>query len=100
MADPTVFDITKNTPTKIATAVKTGIISKHWRDKRDIYYYSTYRATGEAAPTLEEMDLEMVRMFQINAEQQDISNTTEIDVYILAAREDGTAEQGKLVVAV
>ncbi len=100
MANPSVEDITENVVTKVATNVLTGFISKHWKDERDLFYYSTYRITGEAAPTLAAMKLEMTRMFQEDSEIETISATAGIDVYIIAALEDGVADTGKLVVSV
>lgn len=100
MANPARTDILEGQVVKVATNVVTGIISRHWKDKRHLFYYSTYRLTGEAAPTYEEMELEMVRMFQNHPEQESISSTAAIDVYVIAALEDGTTETGILMVAV
>lgn len=100
MADPVRTEILENTVVKVADDIEGGVISKHWRDKRDLFYYSTYRLAGQPAPTLAAMKLEMIRMFQDNFEQEIISTLKKIDVYVIAALENGITETGVLIVAV
>jgi len=100
MANPIRIEIPEGTVIKAATKVIAGRISKHWKDMRHLFYYSTYRITGGAAPTPAEMKLEMVRMFQDGAEYATIRSIPEIDVYIMAALEDQFMETGILMVSV
>lgn len=100
MANPVRTEILEGTVIKVATKVTAGRISKHWKDKRHLFYYSTYRSTGGTAPTPAEMELEMVRMFQDNPEYADIISISDIDVYVMAALEDQFTETGILIVAV
>ena len=100
MANPVVLDITKNAVTLVATGVTTGWINKHWLEKRDIFYYATYRTNGDPAPTFSEMKLEMKKIFIKDPEQEEIKGSAAIDVYLIAAREDGTSETGKVIINV
>ena len=102
MANPIDIEILENVVTKVADNVFTGFINRHWRDKRDLFYYSTYRLTGDPAPTLEEMYSEMKRIFVETGkeEQEPIQSSVAIDVYLIAAKEDGNIDTGLVVVAV
>jgi len=99
MANPVIIEIPENTVTKVATNVVTGKIKKHRVDGRKLYYYSTYRETGDPAPTLSEMEDEMSLMFIKHPEEDDILSTTAIDVYVIATLEDGKTQTGKLVMS-
>jgi len=100
MANPVRTEILEGTVVKAASNIAGGVISKHWRDKRNLFYYSTYRLAGQIAPTYAAMKLEMIRMFQKDPEQEIIETLKKIDVYVIAALEDGTTETGILIVAV
>ncbi len=101
MADPNVITITPEWAwQKVATAVVTGMIH---RLVTTVYYYQTFRLTGEAAPavpTLGTIPEEAVRLFdQSNSEE--ISSSNPIDVYIMCANQDDDAtDEGKIRVDV
>ena len=83
MANPLVVNInTEWAWQKVATSVKTGVIH---RLSTDVYYYQTFRLTGQAAPTaptLGTIPAEAVRMFD-KSSQAEISSVADIDVYIM-----------------
>lgn len=97
MADPNIITITPEWAwQKIATAVTTGMIH---RIITTVYYYQTYRLTGEAAPTAPTQGTipeEAARLFdQSNSEE--ISSSNPIDVYIMCANQDDDAtDEGKI----
>ncbi len=83
MANPLVVNIlTEWVWQKVATAVKTGAIH---RLSSEVYYYQTFRLTGQAAPTaptLGTIPEEAVKMFG-DSDQVSISSVANIDVYIM-----------------
>lgn len=98
--DPVIFNIPEWTWQKIATGVTTGIIH---RLTTVVYYYQTYRLTGEAAPTTPTIDIipdEAARIFdQLNYEP--INSAEPIDIYIMCANQDDDANDiGKIRVDV
>lgn len=96
MANPEIKTLNEWEWTKVATNVTTG--SMH-RIRSTVYYYQTYRLTGEAAPsdpTVGEMPDEAVRIFE-ESNQISISSTDPIDVYILCANsDDDNSDAGKV----
>ena len=101
MADPNVVDIsTEWVWQKVATAVVSGIIH---RITTTVYYYQTYRLTGEAAPsapTQGTIPEEAVRLFT-QSKSEEISSSDPIDVYIMVANQDDDAnDTGKIRVDV
>ena len=101
MANPLVVDIsTEWVWQKIATSITTGMIH---RLSTDVDYYQTYRLTGESAPstpTLGTLPEEAVRIFE-NGNQESISSSVAIDVYIMVKYDDTLAgRDGKLRVDV
>lgn len=95
MADPQIVNIPEWTWTKVATAVTTGVIH---RLESKVYYYQTFRLTGEAAPTAPTqgtIPVEAVRIFDAGSEI--ISSSELIDVYIMGANSDDDAiDVGKI----
>ena len=91
MANPLVVNInTEWVFQKVATSVKTGVIH---RLSTDVYYYQTFRLTGQAAPTaptLGTIPAEAVRMFD-KSSQAEISSVADIDVYIMVQYDDTLA---------
>lgn len=98
MANPVIRSIKEKVVSIIATNVTTGVVNKHREQGRDFQYLVTYRLTGEAAPSSAEMLDEGVIMFMDNPEQETISNTAAIDIYVYGNDEDGKNEFGKLIV--
>ena len=100
MADPLPVTITEWQWQKVATAVVSGNIH---RLKTTVYYYQTYKMTGEAAPdavvqgTIPE---EAVKLFE-QRNPEPISSSDPIDVYIMVANQDDDAnDTGKIRVDV
>lgn len=101
MADPNVVEIIPEWEwVKIATAVVSGMVH---RIITTVWYYQTYRLTGEAAPaavvqgTIPE---EAVRIFT-QSPIEEISSSNPIDVYIMCANQDDDADDpGKIRVDV
>lgn len=91
MAVPVIFaNINEWTWLKVATAKTTGIIHKL---NSQVYYYQTYRPTGDAAPsvpTVGTIPAEAVKMFE-DSDSEVISSTEAIDVYIMTANSDSDA---------
>lgn len=100
MADPLVVDINEWVWQKVATAVITGSIH---RLTTTVYYYQTYRLTGTAAPaapTQGTIPEEAVRIFD-QSNEEPISASAAIDVYIMCANSDDDADDsGKIRVDV
>ena len=74
MANPVEFNIPKETITKVATDVVTGILHKRF----ETVYKQSYRLTGESAPT---DPSEFVVLFDEKT-QEEISSSDPIDVYV------------------
>lgn len=84
MAQPEIIDIDVWIWEKVATGVTSGFIN---RLNTIVYYYQTYRDTGEAAPdtpTVGTIPEEAVRIFD-QSSQAIISATSAVDVYIMCA---------------
>lgn len=81
---------------KVATDVTSGTIHSL---NSTVYYYQTFRPTGEAAPAIPTVGIipeEAVRIFELS-NQEDISNNYSIDVYIMCANsDDDNTDNGKL----
>lgn len=87
MATPVIIPVPEWTWVKVATNVITGSIH---RLNSIVYYYQTYRLTGEAAPTAPvkgTIPAEAVRIFD-QSNQIAISSVDLIDVYIMCANSD------------
>ena len=93
-----VVSFAENTVKKIATNVTAGKVNKHRMKGREMQYISTFRATGETAPSIVQIKNEGYVMFQDHPEQEDIQDESPIDVYVLCS--DGSKEDntGYLVV--
>jgi len=100
MENPQRIEFDEKTVEMVAQNVVAGNISRHWRDGRNLFYYQTFRPTGEDAPTAGEMELEMVKMFQAHPEEEEIEAQQPIDVYVYAALEDEETQFPVLVVAI
>ena len=101
MANPLVVNIsTEWVWQKVATAVKTGAIH---RLVSTVYYYQTFRLTGQAAPTAPTagtIPAEAVKIFDVS-DTVPISSQVDIDVYIMVAnRDDDVLDTGKVRVDV
>lgn len=96
MADPNIIEIDEWEWVKVATDVVTGIIH---RLITTVYYYQTYRLTGESAPTTPTQGTipeEAVKIFETSA-QEHISSIMPVDVYIMVANQDDDADDaGKI----
>jgi hypothetical protein len=93
MENPQIIACPKETWTKVATEVTTGIITKDkWvntADKKrslELSYWATYRVTGDPAPSANNSNEGDV----IGEVGADISATEPIDVYIYCTGEDGS----------
>ena len=84
MANPVFIDLTKDTWTKVATAVTSGIV--HKIKSQPYNYLQTYRLTGEAAPTDK---ADGVRVFENDIDFVEIAATVPIDVYLYPVNADG-----------
>lgn len=90
-----VINLPEWTWVKVATNVNTGIVNKVDRfAEGDLWYYQTFRSTGEAAPpvpTIGEVPEEAVRIFK-HTNQAEIFHVdpvnTHIDVYIMCQNND------------
>ena len=80
-----VISFSENTVKKIATNVTTGKVNKHRTKGRNMQYIATYRATGQTAPSAAQMKNEGYVMFQDHPEQEEISESSPIDVYVLCS---------------
>lgn len=101
MADPVAGTFKENIVHKIATAVITGTIRRHPTRARSVAFLGTYRDTGEAAPTVDQIKTEGVLMFQDDPEVEEISLTESSDIYILCNFENESDDDiGRLTVCV
>jgi hypothetical protein len=85
MANPIKVDVPKNTWTKVATNVTAGVIKI--RDYQSSDYFSTYRMTGNPAPTGDQTETTST---QIKSPEMIISATAGIDVYLYCYEKDGS----------
>jgi len=83
MANPIFVDCVKNTWTKVATNVITGLIHKF--DPTPYEYLQTYRETGDPAPTLRS---DGVVAFE-DSKSEVISAIAGIDVYLYPIIDNG-----------
>jgi len=83
MANPIFVDCVKNTWTKVATNVITGLI--HKVDLTPYEYLQTYRDTGDPAPALKS---DGVPAFE-NKRSEVISSVAGIDVYLYPIIDNG-----------
>lgn len=91
MANPDIQTLNEWEWVKVATNVVTGSIH---RLNTVVYYYQTFRLTGEAAPaapTVGTIPAEAVRIFD-KSNQVPISSTDLIDVYIMCANSDDDSD--------
>jgi hypothetical protein len=93
-----VISFKQQTVKKIATNVSSGAVIKHNKDGRGMTYLATIRATGEAAPSADDIKNEGFIMFQDHAEQEIIANDTAIDIYAYCDDGGALGDTGKLVV--
>lgn len=84
MADPVLIPCPKEVWTPIAIGVTSGLVSK--KSEKPSLYLSTYRMTGEAAPTLID---EGIKMFVNSDITVPISASAAIDVYVWTTEEAG-----------
>lgn len=100
MANPEIVEIPEWTWVKVATNVVSGFIHKL---SSEVYYYQTYRLTGEDAPdepTIGAIPSEAIRIFD-DSNQASISSLDSIDVYIMSANsDDDSNESGSIRVDV
>lgn len=101
MADPVAGTFKENIVHKIATAVITGTIKRHPTRARGVAFLGTYRATGGAAPSVDEIKKEGLLMFQNNPEEEIISLQESSDIYILCNLEnESESDIGRLTVCI
>ena len=101
MATVTGYTFKESTVTKIATNVTTGTIHKNRLYGRGMTYIFTCRTTGADAPTLAQMKDEGYIGFQDHPEEEPISATSAVDVYVYCDNGNNIAgEYGKLVVII
>jgi hypothetical protein len=81
MPNPLVVDLTANTWTKVATAVKTGQVTI--KNNTPNMYKHTYVLTGESAPT------DDTKAHKFIANSGYISAAEDIDVYIKSVGKNG-----------
>jgi len=81
MADPVLVPCPADQWTKVATAVTIGQI---WKQRTDLEYWQTYRATGGAAPS----DLTDAQAWV--GQSAKISAPSAIDVYIYPKKKAGS----------
>ena len=101
MANPLVVNIlTEWVWQKVATSVKSGAIH---RLSSEVYYYQTFRLTGQAAPTaptLGTIPEEAVKMFS-DSDEEPITAAADIDIYIMVQYDNTLAlRDGKVRVDV
>jgi len=84
MSNPAITYITKNKWNKVATNVTKGTI--HRISETPSMYLQSYRETGGAAPT---SFTEAVPMFSKYPNEEEISATSAIDVYVSCRRRNG-----------
>lgn len=97
MENPNVISLPEWEWTKIATNVIMGTIH---RLSTTVYYYQTFRKTGEAAPTVPTIGTipnEAVKIFEQKSEE-DIESPAAVDVYIMTMNndEDNDDDSGKI----
>jgi hypothetical protein len=85
---------------KIANAVLTGVVSKHWRDGREIKYICYWQTAGLAAPSIAKVKTEGFDLFPLGNETARIESENPIDIYVYANLEDGKSKKAKLIVQV
>ena len=101
MANPELFPIKEKQVVKVATAVTGGTINKHPLDGRDLTYIGSYKLTGESAPTYDDMTKRDGKLlFKDDPEQEQISASESIDVYITCNKEDSKSQYGYVIVNV
>jgi len=99
MATITQYTFKELTVTKIASNVTTGTIHRNRLYGRDMQYIFTCRTTGADAPTLAQMKNEGYIGFQDHPEEEPISATSAVDVYVYCNNgNSNTNEYGKLTV--
>jgi len=99
MAAPYLKTIKEETVVLVASNITTGNINKHRYKGRDMTYLATIRPTGDTAPTLAQIKDEGFIMFQDDPEQESISASSAIDVYVYCNNADGdTTDIGKVVI--
>jgi len=81
MADPVLVPCPANQWTKVATGVSTGQL---WKQKTDLEYWTTYRATTNPAPT----DLSDAQPWV--GQSAKISAPSAIDVYVYPKKKAGS----------
>ena len=97
--NPYLKTIDEETVVKVASNVTSGIINKHRFKGRDMTYLKTYRLTGQSAPSLVTIKDEGVLMFSDNPEQDKITSSVAIDIYVYCNNADGdTDDIGKLII--
>ena len=87
MPNPQIVNIPEWTWVKVATTIKCVVIN---RKKSEVYYYKTYRLTGEAAPavpTQGTIPQEAIRIFDLNNEER-VDSSQPIDVYVMCRNGD------------
>ena len=97
-SSPRNFNFRENRVQRIARNVTAGTISKHPTKGRDVTYLFTGRPTGQAAPTISQMQTEGFKGFQDNPEQEIISSSYAIDVYCFCNLENDRRDNGHLTV--
>jgi hypothetical protein len=97
--DPNVVNILEWKWVKVATSIKKIYL---YRKPTNVYYYRTYRLSGEDAPidpTDRTAPDEAIRIFDLSAEEV-ISSDTPIDIYILCGNnDDDDDDSGQIVVS-
>lgn len=97
--DPNVVNVLEWKWIKVATSIKKIYL---YRKPTSVYYYKTYRLSGEDAPIDPEIgDLpdEAIRIFDLSSEEV-ISSDTPIDIYILCGNnDDDDDDAGQIVVS-
>ena len=92
----TALVIPEDTVVKIATDIQSGVLNRHNKFGRKFTYLCAIKPTGGAAPTVDEMKNLSVRLFQDHPEQETISSTVGIDVYIMCGDGGEPEEFGRL----
>ena len=83
---------------KIVTNKTSGTVNKHRSIGRQMTYLATIRATGENAPTATQIKDEGYILFQNHPEQETISSSAAIDVYVYCDDAGAPGNQGRLIV--
>ncbi|MGW8256931.1 MAG: hypothetical protein ACWGMZ_05550 [Thermoguttaceae bacterium] len=82
MANPVFVDCPANAWTLVAANITSGQL---WRANTRPRYYQTYRMAGDPAP----VDISEGSTMFVEADNEIISSSDAIDVYIFAKRRDG-----------